>query len=597
MGEDSKVPPLSRRVPGATSHLRPAGRVAPPRLPESLLQSVRAALDAEPKPEPDQQHAASPDQPSSKASQPSRNPPDAPSATPGAGPESLPRRMPGTTYGPKPPKRAARPMLPASLLGRRTGPEPEAAPEDATQPIPAISEALLSQLASPAVDEDLASPAGPPGEAPAPPIQTASPKQTAPAEQTAAAETVPPQQAAPPDQTAARDKAAARGDAAPPAHAPKTRTDGRAATAAPAANGKASARAARTIFRGAGSAIPATRDSRPATNGRPAANGRPAEAAGGRKRLPAAPAAAEWWVQDRDHSRKPRTGRRYRLIGVVASVIVLVAAGSVVFAVSQSAGGNRRDTPSAAQLRAEVAARGLAATWVATQVSRSSLVACDPVMCRALQARGFPGVELLPLDPAAPYPVNSAVVVATPAVRRQFGSSLAAAYAPAVLASFGTGIVRIDVRVIAPRGSADYLVRLKADVADRKTSAPELLRSPRFTVPVAAARQLEAGNVDTRLLVAMEGLSPVSPMTIVGFGDSGPDASAGIPLRSVDLTGTNGATLTRNSAYVTSVLKQLSSLPPPYRPSLVQLVRAAGGQTFLRIEFAAPSPLGLIGPP
>jgi hypothetical protein len=225
------------------------------------------------------------------------------------------------------------------------------------------------------------------------------------------------------------------------------------------------------------------------------------------------------------------------------------------------------------------------------------LVACDPVMCRALQAHGFPGGELLPLGPAAPYPVNSAVVVATPAVRSQFGNSLAAAYAPAVLASFGTRIARIDVRVIAPRGSADYLTELKADVADRKISAPELLRSPRFTFPVAAARQLEAGNVDTRLLVAMEGLSPVSPMTIVGFGDSGPRASAGIPLRSVDLTGTNGATLTRNSAYVTSVLKQLSSLPPPYRPSLVQLVRAAGGQTFLRIEFAAPSPLGLIGPP
>ncbi len=158
-------------------------------------------------------------------------------------------------------------------------------------------------------------------------------------------------------------------------------------------------------------------------------------------------------------------------------------------------------------------------------------------MCKTLQAHGFPGGELLPLGPAAPYPVNSAVVVATPAVRSQFGSSLAAAYAPAVLASFGTGIARIDIRVIAPHGAAAYLADLKADVTYRKDSAPELLRSRGLP-----SRRRRPGS--SRLAVSIAGswsrwkdCRRSSPMTIVDFGDSGPGASAGIPLRSVDLTG------------------------------------------------------------
>ncbi len=192
--------------------------------------------------------------------------------------------------------------------------------------------------------------------------------------------------------------------------------------------------------------------------------------------------------------------------------------------------------------------------------------------------------------------MSAAVVVATPAVRSQFGSSLAAAYAPAVLASFGTGIARVDIRVIAPHGATAYLALLKADVAARTQSGPALLANRAFVVPAAAARQLKAGQVDLRLLIATEEMATFGPLNIVGFGGSAPGASPGIPLRYVDLTRTHGAVLTRDSPFVKAVLAQLSKLQPPYRPSKVLLVQATGGQTFLQIEFAAPSPLGLIGP-
>ena len=44
----------------------------------------------------------------------------------------------------------------------------------------------------------------------------------------------------------------------------------------------------------------------------------------------------------------------------------------------------------------------------------------------------------------------------TAAVRGLFGSRLAGVYAPEVLASFGTGAARVDVRVVAPDRSARY---------------------------------------------------------------------------------------------------------------------------------------------
>jgi len=46
------------------------------------------------------------------------------------------------------------------------------------------------------------------------------------------------------------------------------------------------------------------------------------------------------------------------------------------------------------------------------------------------------------------------VIVATPALRSQFGPRLATVYAPLLLASFGTGAQRIDIRYLAPGGTA-----------------------------------------------------------------------------------------------------------------------------------------------
>jgi hypothetical protein len=283
---------------------------------------------------------------------------------------------------------------------------------------------------------------------------------------------------------------------------------------------------------------------------------------------------------------------------MVVSVLVLITAAAVAFAVSSLT--NVVATPnagvSAAELRAQAAARKLAAAWVTAEVSNTTVVSCDPVMCRALQADGFPGGQLLVMGPAAPYPLSAAVVIATPAIRSQFGSSLATAYAPAVLASFGSGDSRVDIRVVSSQGAAAYRAELSADLLARKAAAVPLLGSKQIAVFGTAARQLASGQVDSRLLVTIAGIASLHPVTIVDFGGTAPGASPGIPLSYVDLAKTASAAPTRGSLYVQSVIAQLSALQTPFRPARVELVRLADGQTVLRIEFAEPSPLGLLSP-
>ena len=101
---------------------------------------------------------------------------------------------------------------------------------------------------------------------------------------------------------------------------------------------------------------------------------------------------------------------------------------------------------------------------MAREVSRDAIVACDPDMCSALLARRIAPGNLLELRSAAPDPLGSDVVVATAAVRSQFGTRLASVYAPAVLASFGSGRFRIDVRAVAPDGAAAYRAGLASDL-------------------------------------------------------------------------------------------------------------------------------------
>lgn len=240
----------------------------------------------------------------------------------------------------------------------------------------------------------------------------------------------------------------------------------------------------------------------------------------------------------------------------------------------------------------QTAVRDEAARWVVQQVGREATVSCDRVMCAALAAHGFPGGRLMTLGPASDPPSGSDVVVETPAVRALFGSSLDAAWAPAVLASFGSAADRVAIRVIAPHGVAVYQVLLKADLAARKRAGAALLHDPRVTASSAAAGQLAGGLVDSRLLAALAALARHQPISIVGFGYAGPRASPGIPLRVADLAPEDRAARRSGTAYVRSARAYLSTISATFHLSPVTTVAPPRGPPVLRVQVTAPSPLG-----
>jgi hypothetical protein len=186
------------------------------------------------------------------------------------------------------------------------------------------------------------------------------------------------------------------------------------------------------------------------------------------------------------------------------------------------------------------------------------------------------------------------VVVETPTVHGMFGSSLDSAWAPDVLASFGSGAANVTIRVVARHGVTAYQKALSQDLQARRTAGSSLLNDSLISVPALAGNQLAVGQVDSRLVLALADLASHRPITIVQFGNDGPGASADIPLRYVDLAQDVSAAHLDRAAYVKAVRDFLSQVKADYRPASMTTM-LADGQAVLRIEVTAPSPLGVFG--
>lgn len=300
-----------------------------------------------------------------------------------------------------------------------------------------------------------------------------------------------------------------------------------------------------------------------------------------------------WFKRHPILGRKGTLGHRV-VIAAAVGVVALGAgvAGAVVGHVTTSA---PVDSPPSAgstgALGTSATTREEAANWIAAQIASSAIVACDPGMCTALQADGLPAARLLVLGTAAADPLGSDVVIATSAVRNEFGSRLESVYAPAVIASFGSGTGRIDVRATAPDGAAAYESALAADRRRRVSAGAQLLRNSRITVAPGARAALSRGDVDPRLLMLLAALAVQQPVRISAFGDSSPGASQAVPLRGAQI-----APL-RPSAQAQSRLRSMLSFIDAQRQPYLPLRASLAGTSVLTVEYAAPSPLGLIGGP
>jgi hypothetical protein len=281
-------------------------------------------------------------------------------------------------------------------------------------------------------------------------------------------------------------------------------------------------------------------------------------------------------------------------VGVAAAAVVLVAVGIVALSLSFHMRPSSDTPPTKKSLMALEKDRETVADFVIAQVSHDASVACDPVMCRVLIQQGFPSRSVYKVQPNSNYPLSAAVVVETPALRQEFGTSLGTNVAPMVLAEFGRGADRMAVRVVAPHGAHAYEAALRADIKQRKAVGSALATSRQVTANRVVRKALIDGAVDSRLLIAITALASQHPIDILLFGTRYPGASADTPFRMAEFAENGKAAKMSNSDYVNSLIHVLQTQLAAYSPIWTRTTLV--GKPVLEVTFRAPSPLGLIGP-
>ena len=319
------------------------------------------------------------------------------------------------------------------------------------------------------------------------------------------------------------------------------------------------------------------------------------------------PAATEQRAaaEQRDAAQQPvaRGSRRARwrrpAAAVLASILLIAGVAGTALVLSRRGGtqeqltGGHADRQSGAarQLSAAAAARAQAVGWIMHEVTHAAVVGCDPQVCAELTSQGFPSGNLLALGPQSNDPIAAGLVVVTPAIQAQFGSRLASVYAPAIIASFGSGKARIDIRLVPPGGAKGYRATQQADQRARRTADALLLTNSRIKFSATARRQLRGGDIDPRLPMLIATMVQSHPVRIVGFGGSSPGGGPASLLRWVDVARVNrGAHLTR-AGYLSWMQSLIHAQRAEFRPARSRQVASPAGQTVVRIEYLAPSPL------
>jgi len=565
MTEDAAGASLSRRVPGAA---RPGpGQPAKPVLSESVLHRMKAAIDAE--------HAHAelrhPDDPNTEplprvtvSGSPTKRAAKRPPSPSGMGPDPEPAAEPAAE-----PERAAKPPRSA---GQPRAEEPvraatalRAVPPDwvdAEEP-PRAEEPLRVAKALRAVESEAANPAAALAQA-----EPQAPAELAVVAQ-AAAPAQPPVAAAPPPP--AQPPVAAE-PPPPPAQPPPP--------------------------------VP------PPPAGEPDSPWWPKAGSAG-----PTPGSIGWLWPEETGTRggggrwKPPGRRRYRTAALAAAGVIVLGGAGVFIGISLhsrsvAAPGLARSSSPTAQPTSpapspaptpnpNAAALTAAASWITQQVAVGTDVACDPQTCAALTAAGFPADQEVQVTPNTQSLSNASLVVMTPELNNfltEVNPSLGSYVAQVVLASFGG----VSIQPIDSAGAVAYETALTQDVQARTQVGEQLLNSGFISASATAESELAAGDVDSRVLLVLQALANQEPIDVLAFGDAGPGASQGVPFRGVQLAEFDPNAGVSRQAYLQVIQQVLTAQTnfPAYQHA--EPVTLADGQTAIQIQYAAPSPLGLL---
>jgi hypothetical protein len=284
-----------------------------------------------------------------------------------------------------------------------------------------------------------------------------------------------------------------------------------------------------------------------------------------------------------------RTRRRWQAAAAVTALLLVAGAGAAAFILTRPGAPPKRPTGSAPsispQLAADAKARKDAVTWILHQVSPAATVGCNTQVCTDLVNGGFSNV--LPIGLGSNDPLGCNLVVD---IGHQFGSRMASVYAPVILASFGSGSAKVDIRWAYPDGTVAYNADERSALVARKKADVQLLKNSRIRLSAIARAQLRSGYIDPILPVLIAEMAHYHPVRIVDFVNQSPGGGPASLLRSVDLATAHNGTHLTPAAYVRWIHRVLHTQQSVFRPAWSPQIKLPTGQA-VRIGYTAPSPL------
>jgi hypothetical protein len=136
-----------------------------------------------------------------------------------------------------------------------------------------------------------------------------------------------------------------------------------------------------------------------------------------------------------------------------------------------------------------------------------------------------------------------------------------------VLAVFGAGENRVEVRKILPEGP-DQAARASAasghDPAAAAQAGAELARNRSVDLSPSARRALLAGKVDERIMATLVAVAADRPVSVMSFTSDPAEAGTGAPYRSVSLRA-------RTDDDARAIRRLLADQVPPHRPADIEV--------------------------
>ncbi|MGQ0847300.1 MAG: hypothetical protein ACT4QF_24545 [Sporichthyaceae bacterium] len=167
-----------------------------------------------------------------------------------------------------------------------------------------------------------------------------------------------------------------------------------------------------------------------------------------------------------------------------------------------------------------------------------------------------------------------------------------------LIATFTGGGTVTEIRQVLDGTPEAVAAALKAEKSERIAAGKEIATIAAVKLSKAAKADLVAGRVDSRVMLALVGMSRLVEVHVLDFPIDAADKAAGAPARSMRIDKLDGKGIAVGGVAASKAFDFLDAQVDPYRPAEPTFEDAEGNSEgqLMRIDYDAPGTLGLIRP-